>query len=105
MAGTKRWELRESEIYTLCVSQLGGPALVDRALAAILDGLSLNPYGFYPVWDRIRIAKTRLLMIGPQLIPALSLRYRISPPDTVDLLHLEITPPEEMEISDDFPWK
>jgi hypothetical protein len=40
---------------------------------------------------------------GGEIIPALSLRFRIVPPSTVSLLHTEMSMPEEMEISDEWP--
>jgi hypothetical protein len=48
----------------------------------------------------VRIAKTKLVMLKGEVIPALSLRYRIEPPRTVALLHIEISLPDEMEIDD-----
>lgn len=97
-----RWNLREEESYQRCAAQLGGLAYVDRILGAVLDALSLDPRGFYPTGvENIRIAKTRLARDGAKIIPAMTLRYRIEPPNTVCLLHTELALPDEMEISDD----
>lgn len=106
MAGRPRWQLAEEDSYALCVSQMGGAKYVDRALFAILDALSLNPFGFPDTGvSGIRLAKTRLFTLGREVVPALSLRYRIEEgSQTVVLLHLEMTMPEDLEQSDDFPW-
>ena len=100
-----RWEISESDTYALCVSQIGGALFIDRALAPILNGLSLNPMGFPEVPSTtIRIAKTRVAMKEGEIIPALTLRFRVTPPHSVELLHLEVSTPEEMEIDNDFRW-
>lgn len=92
-----RWELAESEVYALCVSNIGSAQYVDRALAAILDAISKNPAGFPSTGvNDIRIAKTEIVFLGVEVVPALNLRFRLSGAHTVDLLHLEICPPEEM---------
>lgn len=87
------------------MAQLGGAKYVDSALAAITDALSLNPLGF-PLagYGDIRIARTRLIFKGLEIVPALSLRFRIEPPSTVVFLHLEWTLPKDMEVSDEWPW-
>src|SRR5688572_1955778 len=98
MAGSGRWNFHEEESYGLCVAQLGGAKYVDRVLGMLLNALSLNPYGFYPTGvANIRIAKTHLILQAGEIIPALTLRYRIEPPATVALLHLEVSMPEDME--------
>jgi hypothetical protein len=104
MAGM-RWEVCEHEIYSLCVSQIGGAKFVDKAIAALVNALSLNPQGFPPAGvPGIRIAKTQMVFSNGQIVPALSLRFRIIPPHTVELLHIEISSPDEMEFGDDFIW-
>ena len=99
------WVLERSDVYNLCVSQIGGDSFVERALAGVLNALSLNPFAFYK-WGvaNIWIAQTCLLVISGEIIPALTLRYKIEPPTKVELLHLEISPPDEMELSDRLPW-
>lgn len=98
-----RWEIAEGEIYSLCVAQIGGARYVDRALAAIIDALSKNPHGFPDTGVKgIRLAKTQLVFIGSEVIPALNLRFRVIEPHTVELLHLEICPPEDMFDAEEF---
>ncbi len=100
-----RWEISENEIYALCVAQVGGAVFVDRALAAIVDALSRNPLAFPETGvSEIRIAKTKLVWLGTDVVPALTLRFRVSPPHSVELLHLELSPPEDMEIVEDTAW-
>jgi len=101
-----RWTLREEDSYERCIATMGGAEHMDRALAAIYDALSLNPYGFPPAGvSTIRLARTRIIQIGRQVIPALSVRFRIVPPRIVSLLHVEITAPDDMEPSDEWPWR
>jgi len=99
------WEIAEAESFTLAASQLGGARHIDLALAPIMDGLQHNPYGFRPTGvGGIRIAKTTIVSMDGSVIPALTVRFRLEPPHTVELLHVEISMPEEMEYSDDFPF-
>ncbi len=91
-----RWEIVESDIYSLCVAQNGGAKYVDRALYAILDAIAKNPNGFPSTGIKdIRLAKTDIVF-GSEVIPALNVRFRIVGIHTVELLHLEICPPEDM---------
>lgn len=79
---------------------------MDRALAVLIDALSLNPYGFPESGaGDVRLARTRLVFVGREIIPALALRFRIEPPDQVALLHLELCLPEDMAPDDQWPWR
>lgn len=92
-----RWEIAESEVFALCVAQVGGAKFVDRALAAIIDAISKNPKGFPSTGVKnIFLAKTQIIFLSAEVVPALNLRFRITGPHSVELLHLEICPPEEM---------
>ena len=100
-----RWQIIEEETYERCVGQLGGAKHVDRATAVILDALVLNPYGF-PLagYKQLRLARTRIIAIGREIIPALTVIFTVEVPETVRLLHIEVSLPDEMEISDVWPW-
>ena len=88
------------------MAALGGAPKLDNILAPILDALSLDPHGFPGAgYGTIRLARTRLVMRGREIIPAMSVRFRIEPPATVSLLHVELTLPEDMEPCDEWPWK
>ena len=73
-------------------------SLVDRttgrARSIVVDDISAKVLG--EIVAAIRIAKTDIVFLSAEVIPALNLRFRINGPHTVDLLHLEICPPEEM---------
>jgi hypothetical protein len=101
-----RWNFREEETFERCVAQMGGAEYMDRALAVLTNALSLNPRAFpFAGYGQIRLARTRLVFRGREVIPALSVRFYIEPPKTVVLLHVEQTMPEEMEASDEWPWQ
>lgn len=100
-----RWHLREEESYTRCVAQLGGARNVDRALAPLIDALRLNPRGFpHAGYGEVRLARTHIVIVGREIIPALSIRFVVEPPNSVSLLHIEMSMPEEMEVTDAWPW-
>lgn len=101
-----RWNFREEETYERCVAQLGGAQKVDAAIAPLVNALSLNPRGFpFAGYKDIRLARTRLVFRGSQVIPALSILFRIEAPNTVVLLNVEMTMPEDLEATDEWPWR
>jgi hypothetical protein len=74
-----RFEIVESEIFALCVAQNGGAKQIDEALAAIINALHMNPFGFSPTGVKdIGIAKTRIVIRQNEVFPALSVRFRVS---------------------------
>jgi hypothetical protein len=85
---------------------MGGAEQMDLALEALYNALSLNPLGFPSAgYKDIRLARTRIVMHGREVIPALSIRFRTVAQQTVSLLHVEITAPDDMEPSDVWPWQ
>lgn len=106
MAGSAPgWVIREEDSYDRCVAKLGGARKIDRALELLIGQLGGNPRHF-PLagHDTIRLARTRIVMVGKEIIPALSLRFRVEQPNVVCLLHLEIALPEEIGFGDGWPW-
>jgi hypothetical protein len=74
--------------FTAAVERLGGYILVDDALDPILDGLSLNPYGFPLIendWVRIRYVITK----PTGYLPSLVVMFTIETNGDVTLRHVE----------------
>lgn len=85
----------------------GGAASIDRALSALIDALSRNPYAFPDTGVKeIRLARTKIVMSAGGVVPALSIRFRCDDVSrTVSLLHLEVTMPDDLEYDDEWPWR
>lgn len=78
-----------SETFDQCVEGLGGYRAIDRALEAVIDGLSRNPFAFnkFETDDfSFRYATTK--RIGD--IPELYVIFTIDPEKTVTLHHVEV---------------
>jgi hypothetical protein len=84
------FQIIETADFAEAVGRLGGHRFVDIALSTIYSGLARNPYGF-PKWDSpipglsFRYARTK--RIG--YVPPLVVIFRIAPPETVFLEHVE----------------
>lgn len=97
------WNIVELEEFERGVAGLGGYRFVDEAIRSLTASLHSNPLAFdVPLASRpdIRLAKTTII-IGPRLIPALSLFFKVDEHTrTVFLLHIERTDPND--ITDQF---
>ena len=93
------WNIVEQEQFDRGVAGLGGYRFVDEALRSLAASLHSNPTAFpAPIQSRpdIRLAKTTVI-IGPRLIPALSVFFRLDEKSrTVFLLHVERTDPDDI---------
>lgn len=78
--------------------------MCDEALAAITYSLHRNPLGF-PTMPNVRgiyLAKTKLKIIGREIIPSYRLWFRVSEADkTVFKLWVEMSPPDDMAFWDE----
>lgn len=99
------WQIGEEESYVRSVAQCGGYEVVDRALAAVTYSLHRNPTGWPLVFPKasVYLAKTKLRLILPEVIPAYLLWFRLDEPNRyVWKLWVELASPEEMLTGDSF---
>jgi hypothetical protein len=98
------WEVFEEETYRLAANQCGGAEYVDRITEPVDYTLSRNPTGFLkiPGYPNLYLAKTKLRIVGPEIIPSFRLWFRIDADrKRVFKEYIEISPPEDMGFADD----
>lgn len=103
------WAVREEHTYELAVAQCGGYQFFDEALAPLEYALHRNPEGFdlVPGFKDIYIARTKLRLLGAEIIPSYRLWFRIDQASReVHKLWVEIAPPEDIGLwdSDESPF-
>jgi hypothetical protein len=95
------WEILEENSYDRAVAQCANHQFFDEALAPIIYALHRNPLGFKNVsgFANIRLAKTKLRLKGPEIIPSYLLWFRTDIAERrVYKLWVELASPEDMGI-------
>jgi hypothetical protein len=98
------WTVIEEQSYEIAVAQCGTYQFFDEALAPLDYALHRNPLGFEAVqgYPDIYLARTKLRLLGPEIIPSYRLWFRVFPQKReVHKLWVEIAPPEDMGLWDD----
>lgn len=97
------WQIVEDPSFELAVSQCGSHEFFDEALAPVIWGMHRNPKGFdqVPGFPGIYIARTKIRLIGLEIIPSYRLWFRIvDETRTVHKLWVELAPPEDIGLTD-----
>lgn len=103
--GGSGWQVIEEDSYERAIAQGGSYEFFDEALAPIEYALHRNPLGFpaVPGFRDVHLAKTKLRIFGPEVIPSYRLWFRVDEDRrTVHKLWVEIAPPEDMGIGESF---
>jgi hypothetical protein len=104
------WQIEDETTFGPSVLGCGGFELIDSALEIIEYGLHVNPYGFeeVPGFAGIRIAKTKLMVVSGNIVPALTLWFKVDEVNRiVTKLYVEMTDPLDMRLwerGDDNPF-
>jgi hypothetical protein len=99
-SGDKGWKIVEEPSYELATAQGGGHEFFDDVTELLHYALHRNPTGFpqVPGYQGIYLAKTKLRIRLPEVIPSYRLWFRLDEAThTVHKLWIEIAPPEDME--------
>jgi hypothetical protein len=101
------WQVVEADTFALGAVQCGGFDKVEEAIAGIKHALSRDPHGFHQSRSRpdIWIARTKIVITGPDVVLSHRVLYKIDAPQrTVLLLWVEFTDPEIEDDWDDEPF-
>lgn len=104
------WIIEETPSYRDSAYECGDPLVVANGIFPIRFGLKREPTAFLKtgICDKagleIWLAKTKLDLSGPEIIMSYTVRYAINYDlRIVLLLHVEVTPSEDMDWTDDDP--